>query len=90
MRSEPTLTEIKERWNDVLDELMNHERVLWLAFFDARLVSYANNILTLDYRDATKFSGDHDFKTARRPDQIQRLQQAIHKVLGITPTIAEV
>jgi len=84
------IAEIKARWNDVLDELMAHDRVLWLAFFDARLVSCIDGVLLLDFVDATKFNGDHDFKSARKPEQIALLQQAIHKVLGFTPTISEV
>ena len=89
-QSQVSITEIKARWNDVLDELMAHARVLWLAFFDARLVSYTDGVLLLDFVDATKFNGDHDFKSARKPEQIALLQQAIHKVLGFTPTISEV
>ena len=89
-QSQVSITEIKARWNDVLDELMAHDRVLWLAFFDARLVSYTNGVLLLDFVDATKFNGDHAFKSARKPEQIALLQQAIHKVLGFTPTISEV
>ena len=30
------LEEIKARWNDVLDEILRQDRILWLAFFDAR------------------------------------------------------
>lgn len=84
------LSSIKAQWNLVLDELMNQDRVLWLAFFDARLVSYDGQTLTLDFRDVTKFEGEHDFKSVRKPEQFARLQHAIEKILGIKPIIREV
>ena len=43
------LSEIKSRWNEVLDYLESHNRVVWLAFFDARLVSFDNKILKLSF-----------------------------------------
>ena len=48
------LAEIKSRWNDVLDLLERENRVAWLAFFDARLVSFNNNQLKLSFIDAEK------------------------------------
>jgi hypothetical protein len=33
------LESIKGQWNHVLDYLLDHDRIAWLAFFDARLVS---------------------------------------------------
>jgi hypothetical protein len=90
MTEELSLDQLKSRWNEVLDLLMDRDRTLWLAFFDARLASYQNGVLTLDYVDATKFSGEHDFKKLRTPTQIQLLQQAIAQVFGVSPTIQEV
>jgi len=42
------LDQIKSSWNEVLDLLLDQNRVAWIAFFDARLVSFENNELTLD------------------------------------------
>ena len=90
MSTELTLADIKAQWNDVLDLLMERDRVIWLAFFDARLDSYEDCELALDFIDATKFSGEHDFKSARRPEQFELLQHAINQVMGISPKIREV
>ncbi|MEY2743582.1 MAG: hypothetical protein RL310_491 [Actinomycetota bacterium] len=70
------LEEIKNRWNEVLDLLLEKDRITWLAFFDARLVSFENNQLTLDFADSQKFANPHDF-------------EAIERVFGFTPTIIE-
>ncbi|NBR94521.1 MAG: hypothetical protein EBT44_06845 [Actinobacteria bacterium] len=51
-----TLEDIKARWNEVLDELLQTDRILWLAFFDARLASFSNGVLTLDFQDSAKFA----------------------------------
>jgi hypothetical protein len=83
------LEQIKERWNNVLDLLLEKDRIAWLAFFDARLVSYENNQLTLDFSDSQKFANSHDFKQTRNPDHIQLLISAIKTVFGISPTIIE-
>ena len=83
------LSEIKERWNEVLDLLLIEDRITWLAFFDARLVSYENQELTLDFADSQKFSGPHDFKATRNPDHTQRLIAAIKQVFGEEPVIIE-
>ena len=83
------LEQIKDRWNNVLDLLLEKDRIAWLAFFDARLVSYENNQLTLDFSDSQKFANSHDFKQTRNPDHIQLLISAIKTVFGISPTIIE-
>jgi hypothetical protein len=83
------LEQIKERWNNVLDLLLEKDRIAWLAFFDARLVSFENNQLTLDFSDSQKFANSHDFKQTRNPDHIQLLISAIKTVFGISPTIIE-
>ncbi len=83
------LAEIKSRWNDVLDLLERENRVAWLAFFDARLVSYENNQLTLDFADSQKFANPHDFKKSRNPSHTQLLIDAIKTIFGISPTIIE-
>ena len=83
------LEQIKQRWNNVLDLLLEKDRIAWLAFFDARLVSFEDNQLTLDFSDSQKFASPHDFKKTRNSAHTQSLISAIKSVLGITPTIIE-
>lgn len=83
------LPEIKARWNEVLDLLLIEDRITWLAFFDARLVSYENHQLTLDFADSQKFAGPHDFKATRNPDHTARLIAAIKRVFGEDASIIE-
>jgi hypothetical protein len=83
------LEDIKNRWNEVLDLLLEIDRVTWLSFFDARLVSFENNQLTLDFADSQKFANPHDFKKTRNPSHTNSLIQAIERVFGFTPTIIE-
>ena len=83
------LEDIKSRWNEVLDLLLEKDRVTWLAFFDARLVSFENNQLTLDFADSQKFANPHDFKKTRNPSHTKSLIEAIERVFGFTPTIIE-
>ena len=83
------LDQIKQQWNEVLDLLLESNRVAWLAFFDARLVSFEDNQLTLDFTDSQKFANAHDFKQTRNPAHTQALIDAIETVLGIQPAIIE-
>ena len=83
------LSEIKAGWNEVLDLLLMEDRITWLAFFDARLVSYENQQLTLDFADSQKFAGPHDFKATRNPDHTARLVSAIKRVFGEDASIIE-
>ncbi len=83
------LEDIKNRWNEVLDLLLEIDRVTWLSFFDARLVSFENNQLTLDFADSQKFANPHDFKKTRNPSHTKSLIAAIERVFGFTPTIIE-
>ena len=83
------LAQLKIQWNDVLDQLLEQDRVAWLAFFDARLVAYEDDQLTLDFADSQKFANPHDFKKVRNPSHTQALIEAIKSVLGISPTIIE-
>jgi hypothetical protein len=83
------LSEVKQRWNEVLDLLLIEDRITWLAFFDARLVSYENQQLTLDFADSQKFAGPHDFKAARNPDHTNRLIVAFKQVFNEDASIIE-
>jgi hypothetical protein len=78
------LTELKGRWNDVLDELEATDRIAWLAFFDARLAALSEGVLTLDFSDATKFQDGHDLKKTLPESSHKSLVAAIKKVTGLT------
>ena len=67
-----TLEEIKRRWNEVLDELLRIDRILWLAFFDGRLAEFSDGKLTLDFRDSSKFAVEHDYSAMRKEERIKR------------------
>ena len=88
MSGEVTLSSIRERWNEVLDRLESSNRIAWLAFFDARLESFGNGRLTLDYSDPSKLGFGHDYREARIR-MAPQLQGAIYDVLGISVVIVE-
>jgi uncharacterized protein (DUF4213/DUF364 family) len=84
------LIELKSKWNDVLDLLERRHRVAWIAYFDARLVSLNENVLTLQFIDAEKLSGSHDYK-ATRNDRIRgALESAIKEVTGNEIRVIEI
>ena len=78
------LLELKGRWNEVLDELEATDRIAWLAFFDARLADLDDDVLTLDFSDATKFQDGHDLKSTVSENIHKALIVAIEKVTGLT------
>jgi len=77
------LSELKSFWNQVLDELEATNRIAWLAFFDARLASLEDNVLTLDFSDATKFQEGHDLKKTLPAKSHSALTDAIKEIAGI-------
>jgi len=81
------LLELKGRWNEVLDELEATDRIAWLVFFDARLASFNNDILTLDFSDASKFQDGHDLKSTVSENIHQSLLAAVEKVTGLVITL---
>ena len=81
------LSTIKGRWNEVLDQLERQNRVAWLAFFDARLVSFDNNQLKLSFVDAEKFSGAHDYAHVRKDSHRAALESAIKEIFDISVAI---
>lgn len=83
-----TLEDIKARWNEVLDELLQTDRILWLAFFDARLASFSNGVLTLDFQDSAKFATEHDYSTMRNIERINILKRIAQNILQRELTIA--
>jgi hypothetical protein len=82
------LHEIRNRWNEVLDAVLEVDRVSWLAFFDARLADFDGKVLTLDFSDARKLSSSHEFSQTRQKQQ-QILTQTIKSVLAIDVEISE-
>ncbi len=82
------IEQIRTRWNDVLDNLESHNRIAWIAYFDARLISYKDGILTLDFSDSRKFATSHEYSETR-PNLKTALISSIDQVLGITVEIQE-
>ena len=78
------LIELKGRWNEVLDELESTDRIAWLAFFDARLADLNDDVLTLDFSDATKFLDGHDLKKTLPESSHKSLTAAIQRIVGVT------
>ena len=81
------LLELKSIWNDVLDELEATNRIAWLAFFDARLAKLENQVLTLDFSDASKFLDGHDVKSTVSNNTYDALLTAIEKLTGLSLTL---
>jgi hypothetical protein len=77
------LLELKSAWNDVLDELESTNRIAWLVFFDARLAKLENQVLTLDFSDASKFRDGHDLRSTVSNSTHEALTAAIKKVTGL-------
>ena len=81
------LNQLKVRWNEILDELERNNRIAWLAYFDARLVSIDNNVLRLSFVDAEKLAGAHNYSAVRKTELKAALESAISQVLGISLAI---
>ena len=77
----------KDRWNEVLDALEQENRIAWLAFFDARLVSFDNNQLKLSFVDAEKLSGAHDYSYVRKDSHRAALEDAVREIFGVSVVI---
>jgi hypothetical protein len=82
------LSDLRLRWNDVLDYVEREDRVVWLAFFDARLASLEGNVLTLDFSDSRKFGAAHEYSESRERHK-KILVEAIAHVAQLDVTIAE-
>jgi len=82
------LVEIRAKWNEVLDALESENRVAWIAYFDARLSSFENGILTLDFSDSRKFATSHEYSETR-PNLKSALVEAIKSTIGIDVEIIE-
>jgi hypothetical protein len=79
---------LRSRWNEVLDLLESRDRIAWLVFFDARLASLENNVLTLDFSDARKFASSHEYE-AVRPKHKESLAAAVKEILSVDLMIEE-
>ena len=79
---------LRSQWNEVLDLLESNDRIAWLVFFDARLASFENNVLTLDFSDARKFASSHEYQ-AVRPKHKEVIASAIKEVFGTDIVIEE-
>ncbi|MEO0016104.1 MAG: hypothetical protein RL589_585 [Actinomycetota bacterium] len=82
------IEQIRSRWNDVLDVLESHNRVAWIAYFDARLISFQDGVITLDFSDSRKFATSHEYSETR-PNLKAALIASIDQVLGLKVEIRE-
>ena len=88
MPAELTLADIRQRWNEVLDLVESRDRVVWIAYFDARLDSLENGRLALDFRDSNKLATGHDYQEARLRHR-SMLQSAFFDVFGVSVVVIE-
>ena len=79
---------VRARWTDVLEVLERENRIAWMAFFDARLVSLDGSTLVLDYSDSGKFATGHDYGQTRQ-NLYPALQRAIHTIFGVELILIE-
>jgi len=89
MDAAPSLPELRSRWNDVLDHLESHDRVAWIAYFDALLAEFDGANLSLDFSDARKFSGGHEYSPTREKLQ-NSLVASIKATLNLDIQIEEI
>ncbi len=88
MPSGVKLSDLRKRWNEVLDLVESRDRIVWIAYFDARLESFENGRLTLDFSDANKLATGHNYVDARIRHRAA-LQGAIYDVFGINVVVVE-
>jgi len=89
MDAQFSLAELRSRWNDVLDHLESHDRIAWIAYFDARLADLDGQKLSLDFSDARKFSGGHEYSPTREKLE-KSLVASINAVLNVNLMIIEI
>jgi hypothetical protein len=82
------LSQIRSQWNQVLDALEAKNRIAWLAYFDARLSSFENGVLTLDFSDSRKFATSHEYQQTR-PNLKSDLLTVLEDVLKIKVELIE-
>ena len=84
-----SLAQLRSRWNEVLDDLESHDRIAWIAYFDARLADFDGVILSLDFSDARKLSGGHEYSPTREKLR-NSLITSIKTVMNTDVTIEEI
>jgi hypothetical protein len=89
MATSLSLADLRSRWNEVLDLLEKSDRITWMAFFDARLASLEESVLTLDYSDSAKFGGAHGYSSTRVRQQ-ELLHAAIKEVFNVDLEIRQI
>lgn len=89
MATSLSLADLRSRWNEVLDIVEQSDRITWMAFFDARLASLEETVLTLDYSDSAKFGGAHGYSSTRVKQQ-QLLLGAIKQVFNVELEIRQI
>lgn len=89
MSASLTLPELRSHWNQVLDRLEAQDRIAWIAYFDARLADFDGHTLILDFSDARKLAGGHEYSPARIKLE-NSLKAAILEALDIKVEIQEV
>lgn len=82
-----TLAALKLRWIDVLYDLEANNRTAWLALFDGRLASLEDDVLVLDFVDATKMAGVHGYERASKPSFLEAMSDSIERVTGRRITV---
>ncbi len=83
-----SLPDLRNRWNEVLDHLERQDRIAWIAYFDARLAEFDGAKLVLDFSDARKFSGGHEYSPTREKLE-KALLNSIKTVLDLDLKIEE-
>ncbi|TRZ73211.1 MAG: hypothetical protein D4Q78_01855 [Streptomycetaceae bacterium] len=83
------LAQIRAHWNEILDLVLEEDRISWLAFFDARLADFDGKVLTLDFSDSRKFGSAHEYSQTR-VKQHQLLTKVIKNCLNIDIEIIEI
>ena len=74
---------LKSRWVEILDHLESVSRAAWLAMFDGRIQQVDDDVITLDFSDATKFAGVHGYERDSRSAQFVRaLEESITAITG--------
>ena len=89
MATSLSLADLRSRWNEVLDIVEQSDRITWMAFFDARLASLEDTVLTLDYSDSAKFGGAHGYSSTRVKQQ-ELLLCAIKQVFNVDLEIRQI
>jgi hypothetical protein len=89
MATSLSLADLRSRWNEVLDIVEQSDRITWMAFFDARLASLEETVLTLDYSDSAKFGGAHGYSSTRVKQQ-ELLLSAIKQVFNVELEIRQI